>query len=78
LLDDFENAINSAAAQLNWAEADLGLKLSQFKDYYNGYRVHASRKGQTPIATSVSKGVDFKSCRWQKHCRGLYQTPTAA
>jgi len=43
-------------------------------------RISGSRiaKGQTPIETPASKGVDLKAYRWQKHCRGLYQTPTAA
>lgn len=63
---------------LFWTATDLEVKLSDFKSYYNGYRTHASRGGQTPIETSQSKGMNFKSYRWQKHCRGLYQTPTAA
>jgi len=63
---------------LFWTTADLELKLSAFKDYYNRYRVHAALKGQTPIETAESKGADLKSYRWQKHCRGVYQTPIAA
>jgi putative transposase len=63
---------------LFWTVADLEVKLIAFKTYYNGYRVHASLEGQTPIKTSESTGVNFKSYRWQKHCRGLFQTPTAA
>jgi len=63
---------------LFWTATDLEVKLSDFKNYYNRYRVHASLKGETPIETPESRGVNFKSYRWQKHCRGLYQTPTAA
>ena len=63
---------------LFWTATDLELKLSAFRSYYNGYRTHASLKGETPIETAESKGIDFKSYRWQKHCRGLYQTPIAA
>ena len=63
---------------LFWTATDLELKLSTFKDYYNKYRVHAALKGQTPIETTESKGADLKLYRWQKHCRGLYQTPIAA
>jgi putative transposase len=63
---------------LFWTAADLEMKLSAFKGYYNGYRVHTSLEDQTPIETPESKGVNFKSYRWQKHCHGLYQTPTAA
>jgi putative transposase len=54
------------------------MKLSAFKSYYNGYRSHAFLDGKTPVETPESKGIDFKSYRWQKHCRGLYQTPIAA
>jgi putative transposase len=63
---------------LFWTAADLEVKLSDFKRYYNEYRIHASLKVQTPIPTPEAKGVNFKSYRWQKHCRGLYQTPMAA
>jgi putative transposase len=63
---------------LFWTAADLEVKLSDFKRYYNEYRVHASLKVQTPIPTPEAKGANFKSYRWQKHCRGLYQTPMAA
>jgi transposase InsO family protein len=63
---------------LFWTATDLELKLSAFKSYYNGYRSHDSLKGETPIETRESRGVGFKSYRWQEHCRGLYQTPIAA
>jgi putative transposase len=63
---------------LFWTTKDLELKPSVFKHYYNRHRVHAALKGQTPIETRESKGADFKLYRWQKHCRGLYQTPIAA
>src|SRR5215510_73249 len=63
---------------LFWTAVDLEAKLLAFKTYYNGYRAHASLRGQTPIKTPESEGVSFKCYRWHKHCRGLYQTPTAA
>ena len=63
---------------LFWTGTDLEMKLIAFQDYFNTHRSHAALKGQTPIETHESKGVDFKSYRWQKHCRGLYQTPIAA
>jgi putative transposase len=63
---------------LFWRATDLELKLSAFKRYYNGYRSHDSLKGETPIKTRESRGIGFKSYRWQEHCRGLYQTPIAA
>ena len=63
---------------LFWTAADLEAKLLAFKTYYNGYRVHSAPQGRTPIEARGSKGVHFESYRWQKHCRGLYQIPTAA
>jgi putative transposase len=63
---------------LFWTATDLELKLTAFKEYYNRYRTHDGLQGRTPIETPESKGIDFTSYRWQKHCRGLYQTPIAA
>src|ERR1044072_22893 len=63
---------------LFWTATDLELKLIAFQNYYNGYRVHSALKGQPPIETAESKGAGLKSYGWQKHCRGLYQTPIAA
>jgi putative transposase len=63
---------------LFWTATDLELKLLSFKDYYNRYRVHSALEGQTLIETPKSKGAELKLYRWQKHCRGLYQTPIAA
>jgi putative transposase len=63
---------------LFWTAADLEGKLSAFKRYYNGYRSHVALNGETPVETRTAKGIDFKSYRWQKHCRGLHQTPIAA
>src|SRR6266436_8147669 len=62
---------------LFWTAADLEEKLLAFKSYCNRYRTHASRDGQTPVETSESKSINLKSFRRQKHCRGLYKTPTA-
>jgi ankyrin repeat protein len=61
-----------------WTATDLQVKLIAFKDYFNQHRSHSGLKGETPIETPESRGIDFKSYRWQKHCRGLYQTPMAA
>jgi len=63
---------------LFWTATDLELKLTTFKEYYNRYRTHSGLEGRTPIESSGSKGIDIKSYRWQKHCRGLYQTPIGA
>jgi putative transposase len=63
---------------LFWTAADLESKLSAFQAYYNSYRTHAALKGQTPIESAKSRGLNFKSYRWRQRCRGLYETPTAA
>jgi transposase InsO family protein len=63
---------------LFWTAADLESKLSAFRTYFNKFRVHSSLEGKTPIESPESQDVNFKSYRWKKHCRGLYQTPTAA
>jgi len=63
---------------LFWTAADLELKLIAFRDYYNAYRSHDALKGETPIATSESRGARLQAYRWRQHCRGLYRTPTAA
>jgi hypothetical protein len=63
---------------LFWTAADLESKLSAFQIYYNSYRTHAALKGETPKESAECRGLNFKSYRWQQHCRGLYETPTAA
>ena len=63
---------------LFWTTADLELKLAAFQEYYNQYPTHAALAGHTPVEVSHLGMIDFKSYRWKKHCRGLYQTPIAA
>ena len=65
---------------LFWTAADLEVKLLDFQRYYNGHRAHAGPNGRTPESRSDPGGVraNVRSYRWQSHCRGLYQTPTAA
>jgi hypothetical protein len=43
-----------------------------------GHRVHSGLKGQLPDPDYAGAPLNFASYRWQKHCRGLYQTPIAA
>jgi putative transposase len=59
---------------------DLEAKLLDFQHYYNGHRTHAGREGHTPVAdVNADRSLaNLSSYRWQKHCRGLYQTPIAA
>ena len=59
--------------------ADLEAKLLDFQHYYNEYRTHVGRKGHSPVTgVNADRSLANLSCyRWQKHCRGLYQTPMA-
>jgi len=64
---------------LFWTRADLEAKLLDFQHFYNGYRTHAGLEGQLPepIAEGPASPIKLASYGWQKHCRGLYQTPVA-
>lgn len=64
-----------------WNADDLERKLDTFKDYYNGYRVHASLAGKTPEQVNRNQHLPSASLdrfAWRPHCRGLFQTPVAA
>jgi putative transposase len=63
-----------------WTTTDLEAKLLEFQHFYNKYRTHAGLEGHfpEPILDEPSSRIDFSSYGWQKHCRGLYQTPIAA
>jgi len=65
---------------LFWSTADLEAKLLDFQQFYNEHRTHAGRKGLPPVTgVNAHRALANLSCyRWQKHCRGLYQTPMAA
>jgi putative transposase len=58
---------------------DLEAKLLDFQHYYNEHRTHAEHKGHPPVTgVNADRSLAILSCyRWQKHCRGLYQTPIA-
>jgi hypothetical protein len=65
---------------LFWTTADLETTLLDFQHYFNAHRTHAGLKGRLPepsIRGSASP-IDLGSYRWQRHCRGLYQTRIAA
>jgi transposase InsO family protein len=65
---------------LFWTAADLDGKLRDFQRYYNRHRAHAGLTGRppTPSADRGCGPANFRSYRWQSHCRGLHQTPIAA
>src|SRR5690242_5773449 len=49
-----------------------GTEAIGLQNYYDRYRTQTSLTGKTPIERAETKGIDFKSYRLQKHCRGLY------
>jgi hypothetical protein len=66
-------------------DAPLGSEINKKKGidslhYFNALRAHAGLEGRLPETTirGSASPIDFGSSRWQKHCRGLYQTPIAA
>jgi putative transposase len=66
---------------LFWNARDLGRKLGDFKEYYNGHRVHAALGDETPAEAAdeaVRGRVDLRRFQWRAHCRGLYELPMAA
>jgi putative transposase len=66
---------------LFWNARDLDRKLQEFRNFYNGHRVHTSLDDNTPMEFSgntVTNGINLHQCRWQAHCRGLFQLPIAA
>jgi hypothetical protein len=63
---------------LFWTTADLEEKLQSFQDYFSRHRVHSGVEGRLPEPDASKATLDFDSYRWQRHCRGLYQTPIAA
>jgi putative transposase len=63
---------------LFWTAADLEEKLRAFQDYFNRHRVHSGLEGRLPEPDEAPAPLTFASYRWQRHCRGLYQTPIAA
>jgi hypothetical protein len=56
----------------------LDRRLREFQKYFNEHRTHAGLEGRLPDSGGPESPISFASYRWQKHCRGLYQTPIAA
>jgi putative transposase len=63
---------------LFWTAVDLEDKLQAFQRYFNKHRTHSGLEGRLPEPGEVKVTLNFASYRWKQHCRGLYQTPTAA
>ena len=62
---------------LFWSVRDLAKKLSDFQDFYNAHRAHASLEGRTPVQARKHVAT-LHHYPWEAHCRGLYQTLIAA
>lgn len=64
-----------------WNAPHLERKLSQFQNYYNEYREHASLRGRTPFDFAENR-PSSRTCthryQWRSMCQGLYQVPLAA
>jgi transposase InsO family protein len=63
---------------LFWTATDLDNKLRDYQCYYNEHWTHSGRGGSTPVVAVDQKVVDIYKYRWQRHCRGLFELPTAA
>jgi hypothetical protein len=63
---------------LFWTTADLEAKLREFQEYFNEHRTHAGLAGRLPDSNGPASPISLAWYGWQKHCRGLYQTPIAA
>jgi putative transposase len=61
-----------------WTATDLENKLKDYQCYFNEDRTHSGRSGETPVESGGKKVVDIHNCRWQKHCRGLFELPMTA
>ncbi len=64
-----------------WNASDLESNLTDFKAYYNQFRVHSSLGGDTPAEAGGGRPavpLELSSYGWLAHCRGLYQLPVAA
>ena len=61
---------------LFWNTRDLERKLEEFRDFYNGRRVHASLGGDAPMkfkGEAVINRTDLHQFRWPTFCRGLFR-----
>ncbi len=53
---------------------------NEFKEYYNGHRVHASLDAKTPEQVSgdmLLVPAQLDRFAWMSHCRGLFHMPVA-
>ena len=66
---------------LFWNSIDLHRKLENFRNYYNGVRVHSSLNGTTPAHRAGNPSpstANLAHYAWARHCNGLFATPVAA
>jgi len=66
---------------LFWNQLDLERKPSAFRIYYNRDRVHSGIDGIPPDdkrEQQYQPTLPLSQHRWQLHCGGLFELPTAA
>jgi putative transposase len=66
---------------LYWNARDLERKLELYRGYFNASRVHQSLEGVTPqekVGGPAPSLADLAHYRWESHCHGLVQLPSAA
>jgi transposase InsO family protein len=66
---------------LFWNQLDLERKLSAFRAYYNGNRVHSGIDGIPPReqgAPRQKSTLPLSDFRWASHCHGLFELPAVA
>ena len=64
-----------------WNAVDLARKLTEFKAYFNGHRVHRALDGVTPSRRAGEPAPALAALdqyAWQQHCRSLFHTPISA
>ena len=61
-----------------WTATDLENKPRSYQAYYNEYRPHTGRHGNTPVDPVRDNVIDIRAYHWKTYCRGLLQLPVAA
>jgi len=66
---------------LFWGKTDLEVKLKDYQEYFNEYRVHYAHCGKTPseiVGERKLATVALTKFKWKPVCGGLFHTPIAA
>lgn len=63
---------------LSWTSTDLESKPREYRRYFKELPPHSGLGGVTPLNLCAGKVAGIITCRWKKHCRGLFELPIAA